>query len=149
MLIAVAESQLGILDGIISARITEAKLEGRATLEDSKAKILEGYKNRSKGAYVDDLENPKHCLIVGYYKANITTENTMVVHLIYSLPEHRGDLRALAEIKSTMMALAEINGVDTISASSWIFKGCDPIDELWERFGFEPQEKVFIKFVKE
>jgi len=146
-LIPVPQSRLAILAPLMADRIVEAKLSDRITVEEANASLLEGYTTHSKAAYVDSIEDPKHCVIMGCYKAILTRGNMASVHLIYSKPEHRDNPEALAAMKGTIEGYASLVGASVIVVSDWIYKDSPSTSSLWKRWGFEAEQTLFIKLL--
>lgn len=143
--IPVPQSRLSILTPIFAARIVEAHLTKRVTVEKLDENILAGYTSRSKTAYVDSLEDPKHCVILGFYEASITDEKMASVHLIYSKPEERDNPDALAAMKKCIEDCAFMGGANLLVISDWIYDGCPSTGALWKRWGFVPEQTLYIK----
>lgn len=146
-LVPVPQSKLPILTPIFAARIEEGKASERVTVEKLNENILACYKAHSKGAFVDSLDDPKHCVIIGTIESLITDERTAFVSLLYSDPDERGDKEALTAMKSCIENYATMAGANAILISSWVFRGCKDISPLLANWGFEPQEIAHIKIL--
>lgn len=139
-----------VLTPIFEQRIAESNAEGRATVEHALTQLLAGYASLSISAFVDDLENPKSCLIVGLATSYALLGPMAVVHLLWVAPEHRGDAAAeIADMFKTAEGYASMNGALYIQGASWVYQGAEGMDALWGRQGFDLQEKVFVKLLNE
>jgi hypothetical protein len=138
-------NQFDCLRKLLEQRLKESHLE-KLTSADYIIPKLEGcYDIRSAGAYVDDVDNPKHCLIMTHFQSAFIDGVAAFVSLLYSVPEARGNPEDLAVLFQTAENYARLNGCIRVTGSSWIFEGSKGIDALWLKKGYKPQETVFVK----
>lgn len=126
----------------------ELKTQPKATIEQAMASVAKGYENRTVAVYVDDIENPKHCLAVALVPGFLVEGLMVVCLLIYSVPEERGKTEPLDALHLTLENYARIHGAETILGSSWIYRGSRGIDAMWKDRGFEPQETTYVKLLQ-
>jgi hypothetical protein len=137
-----------IVQPIFETRVGEANMEGRVVMEHLMKSLEGGYEARSMAAFVDDLTDPKGCLVLAVGNNVMTPAAVCVVRLIWVAPDLRrkpASARIVKDMMATLDAFARINECETIIASSWLYLGAEPIDELWCRQGFDLQEKVYVK----
>lgn len=146
-LVPVPQSKLPILTPIFAARIEEANLSDRMTAAKAAENILACYKAHSKGAFVDSLDDPKHCVIIGAVDSILTDERMTFVSLFYSDVDERGDAEALKAMFACIDGYATMAGADAILLSSWVFRGAEDISPLLVRNGYEKQEIAHIKIL--
>lgn len=104
---------------------------------------------RNLGVYVDNADNAQHCLIISHFPGLATQAITAHILLIYSVPEARGNTQAVDVMVATAENYARLHGAETLSGASWVYRGAKDIDALWQHYGFEPQERIFIKHLNE
>lgn len=141
----VPESKLDILKGMIEKRIVESNLVGRSSVEECLASLQRGYDMRYMAAYVDNLEEPKSCLIMSHFPGVSTFGLMAHITLIYVSPKQRGKLNIVKTLIETAENYAKLCGAMSVVGTSWVYKGSRGTDELWLRNGYEIQEKVYIK----
>lgn len=141
------QNQLDCLDPLIAARLAESNLLDRSTVESAKANLIRGYEARYMGAYVDDVENPKYCLIMATFPGMATSDLMAQIVLIYVSPEVRGDVEALNIMVNTAENYARLNGASSLTGSSWLFRGSEDIGSIWKHYGFEIQETTYVKIL--
>ena len=117
----------------------------RITVKEWMEIIGRGYEGRYLDVYVDDFEDPKHCLVLCRMPGGVDRGVVTVVRLIYSKPDHRNDEDAVKTMMTTIDNYHKIHGTTAILASSWKFRGSRPIDSLWLDNGFEVQETTYVK----
>lgn len=139
------QSKLESLRPIFQALQIEQNMLDRTDLEATFERLEEGYLNHVMAAYVDNVDSPKHCLILGNFPTLFTHERYASVLLIYSAPEERGSRGVLKALLDTIDNFARFHGLSTIKASSWKYRGSRSIDALWKRHGYEVQETVYLK----
>jgi len=148
-LIPVPQGLLEIVKPIIQLRLAESNLEKRSSVENVFEKLVAGYKNHDKAVYVDSVDDPKHCLILGLYEAIVSDERTAAVHLIWSHPSVRGDIAYVRLMMETTVFYAKAHEAVAILGSSWIYGGAESTNAIWERFGFVPQANMYVKLLKD
>lgn len=141
----VPQSKLNCIESLCRSATREMGMSKLTDVAYSLARLEEGYNARVLAAYVDDLESPKHCLVMSQYQGITVKGIVAAVRLIYSLPEHRGDREVIKVIMETIESYARIHGAVTVSGSSWKLTGNLHIDELWKSFGYEEQEIIYTK----
>ena len=139
------QSCLESLRPILQALQVEQNMLDRTDLDVTFERLEEGYLNRVMSAYVDNVDTPKHCLILGNFPTLFTRDRYASVLLIYSAPEERGNREALKALMETIENFARLHGLPTVKASSWKYRGSRAIDVLWKRHGYEVQETVYMK----
>lgn len=141
------QSRLEIISGMLAHSIEEANLTGRASVPDMLAKLRRGYENQCMGVYVDDFDKPQHLLIMAHMPGLATEALCAFVIRIYSAPEARGDTKAVDVMVATAENYARLHQAECLIGGSWIFRGARDIEALWKYYGFEPQEKSYVKFL--
>ena len=105
------------------------------------------YMTRESDAYVDDVENPKHIIILERRECVVTTETMILVRLIYSSEGSRDSPTLVADFREALENYAKVFPCDTMVAASWVFRGSKDIGPMWKAMGFEPQETSYVKFL--
>jgi len=139
--------QLTCLIDILQKRIAESKLETRSTLSDAIKTLERGYDGRFMGAYVDDFDDPKHCLIMAHFPGMATKDVLANICLIYSAPEERGNPENTTVLLQTAENYARMNSATSVVGTSWIYRGCKDSGPFWKANGFEVQETAYVKFL--
>ena len=141
----VPQSKIGIVKPLLASSIEESNLKDLSDVDDLMAKLNRGYDTRCMGIYVDDLDAPKHLLIMSHMPGLALKATVAFVLRIYSLPEARGDTSAVDVMMATAENYARLNGAEAIMGSAWIYRGALDISPLWKFYGFEPMENTFLK----
>lgn len=144
-MIPVPQSRLDVLDPLLENAIKETNLTGRSSVSHIKANLVRGYNMRCAGAYVDDLEDPTVCLLISNVKGIMTEESIAAVHLVYAIPEARGNKDTLTLLSQVIDSYAKLTGCNTIYGSSWVYLGAKPCDNFWKKQGFVLQERMYVK----
>lgn len=146
-MIPIPESRLSeILTPIGEARRIEANMEQICDVSHGIRQIAEGYALRTISAFTDDLDDPKSCLILKVGRMWTHPAPVCGVLLLWVRPDCRnGSAPLVADLFKTLDAYAALNSCEAISGSSWVYLGSQDMDALWSRYGFDLQEKVFIK----
>lgn len=141
------QSKLSNIQKILATADAELVSQRGTSVEHVMSSVEKGYNNRTVGVYVDDLEDPKHCLILALVPGFYVEGLMVVVLLIYSVPEERGNKEALDTMHLTIENYAKIHGAETILGSSWVYKGSRGIDSMWQSRGYEKQEVAYVKLL--
>lgn len=143
----VPQNKLSCLEALFNSARIEMKMEKRSDPAYTLARVEDGYDTRSMAAYVDSLQDPKHCLVLAILPGIVTNENIAVVILIYSAPEHRNNPDAVKALMETIENYARHERANSIMGSSWKY-GCKrPIDSLWTSHGYTEQETTYVKLL--
>lgn len=138
-----------LLGPIFASRIEETGMADRTSKEYLLTVASEGYVNRTAAAYVDDLEDPKSCLVVGIGKNLLMPAKLCFAYLFWIDPEERGKHPdKVADMINTMERWADLMECEEVSVASWVFRGSEGIDAFWKQKGFEKQEVVYMKNLK-
>lgn len=141
-------SKLANARPIFAQAHSELTMQPKATLDQAMSSVEKGYENRTVAVYVDDIEKPKHCLALALVPGFLVEGLMVVVLLIYSTPEERGNKEALDALHFTLENYARIHGAETIIGSSWKYKGSRGIDAMWKSRGYEEQEVTYVKLLQ-
>lgn len=136
------------LKGLFEEAISELKLTERSNVDFLLQRLKVGYAQRSIDAYVDDIDAPKHALVLEKSHGGVTKEQLLEVRFVFSTESDRGNPDAQQAFTEQIGRYAEIFGCDAILASSWVYQGARPIDAFWVGQGFEKQEVVYVKRLK-
>lgn len=128
--------------------IEEGSITGRTDADHTLEQIKKGYDNKMVDAYADNLDDPKHVLVLMKCPAFWFKELQTIVLFIFSHPSVRGEPGSLLDFKKQILSYSEHHGCDTILASSWQYLGSRGIDQFWRSQGYERQEVVYIKDLK-
>ena len=141
----VPEGKIDKIIPLITKAHEEIESPKLATLERSKKMLADGYAQRTLAAYVDDISEPKHLVVLSAVPS-ITIEGIMViVHLVYSDPEARGGREAVTGMHKTIEGYAAAKGAGQILGTSWVYRGSPAIDGMWTSFGYEKQSINYVK----
>lgn len=143
------KTQLGCLRQVLTERIRESNIEKRSTVDFCFSGMDRGYDGKYMGAYVDDAAEPTVALVMSHFPGMATFNLLAFINLIYVKPERRGDPKVLEVLLRTAENYAKLNGADTLVGSSWLYRGSEDSSKMWERNGFEIQEKIYIKHLEE
>ena len=139
------QTKISVLRPVLETAIKELGIEDRTTVDFLINRIGMGYTARSINAYVDDVEEPKHVLVLEHSHGGVTDEKMVEVRFIYSEESERGDAEAVKAFDEQITTFCEFFNPDVILGSSWVYRGARRIDALWTSLGFEKQEIVYIK----
>lgn len=139
------KEQFDCLRLLLQTRLEESNLTERTSVDFILSKLETLYGMHSAGAYVDDFDSPKHCLLMTHFPSSLVPGVVAYVSLIYSMPEARGDAKAVDVLFETAENYARLNGAIAVSGSSWIFRGSKGTDALWKSRKYEAQETVYLK----
>lgn len=141
----VPESKLDKVFPLIDKAYSELEMPPRASLEHAKRSVTAGYSNKMIAAYVDNLNAPKHLLVLSTAPGILFEGLITFVHLIYSIPEERGHEDVLSAMHLTIENYARFKRAGTIIGSSWVYGNSRPIDSMWKSRGYSRQENVYSK----
>jgi len=137
------------LKPLFEEAIEELNLKERTDTAFLLQRLKVGYAQRSIDAYVDDVTNPKHALVLEKSHGGVTKETLLEVRFIFSTASERGNEEAQQAFREQIDQYAKIFSCDAILASSWVYKGSRRIDAFWVGCGFEKQEIVYVKRVEQ
>lgn len=140
-------TQLENVRPIFTKAHVELTMQPKATIQQAMFSVERGYENRTVAIYVDNIDAPKHCLALALVPGFLVEGFMVVVLLIYSVPEERGNKEALDAMHLTLENYAKIHGAETIIGSSWKYKGSRGIDAMWKSRGYEQQEVTYVKLL--
>lgn len=146
-LIPLPESKLESLRPICERVKTEYSFGDTYSPEQAFLVVQSGYENRRLAVYVDNVDDIKHCVIMTHSVSMISEGVTAYVLFIYSVPEHRGSQESLDAMKQIVEGYAQVQGASKISGSSWVLFNHKSMDALWKKWGYQPQETVYSKFL--
>jgi hypothetical protein len=141
----VPETKISCVVPLIEQAHAEMDMPALATLEQAKRSLEAGYTNKTLAAYVDNLQEPKHLLILSAFPGLLIEGLVTIVHLIYSVPEARGDADIIKTFHSTVENFARFKGAGSIIGSSCVYGTSRPIDPMWKAQGYKQWETVYIK----
>lgn len=141
------QSKLESIRPLLACAQEEMNLKERGDIQVCFERIEAGYVSRSMAVYVDNVEDPKHCLILATWPGIVTKGLLVAVILIYSMPNFRGDQEIVSTMMRTIENFAQIHGADSILGSSWKYLGARPIDSLWTSHGYVEQETTYVKIL--
>lgn len=139
------QEKISILRKIFEDRVNESNIEHRTSVEGLLLKLERGYTNLTMAAYVDDIENPKCCLVMSLFLGLVTDDHYANIALIYLTPELRGSVSYGKLLLETAEAYAKYHQAQTLMGTSWLYKGSKGIDWFWKKNGFQPQENIYVK----
>lgn len=141
------QSKFMNLRELLDTAAKEMNLTERSSWDAWLQRMNAGYAAQYMAIYVDDVETPKHVLILANWPGMVTKGTLTAVVLIYSHPEQRGDPKTAATLMHTIENYARINGSTSILGSSWTYLGNRPIDSLWKAYGYVEQEITYVKLL--
>jgi hypothetical protein len=141
----VPESKIDNVIPLLTEAHGEMDLPKRATLEQARRSLLVGYSNKVLAAYVDDINAPKHLIILSITPGVMFEGLIAFVHLVYSVPEERGKREVLDAMHTTIDNYARFHNAGSIIGSSWVYGNSRPIDLMWTSRGYVCQENVYYK----
>lgn len=148
-MIPIPESKLEeVLLPIFEQRIVETSMQEQADARYTLERYALLYGAQKAAAYVDSLESPKCCLAMFQTQRMLSPAPMCAVLLLWVHPEHRNtaeSMRLVSEMFRTIDGYAALSQCAFITGSSWVYLGSEPMDALWSRYGYDLQEKVFIK----
>lgn len=138
-------TKVGNLKPLFEEAIEELNLSERTDTEFLLTRLKVGYAQRSIDAYVDNVDNPKHALVLEKSHGGVTKETLLEVRFVFSTASERGNEEAQEAFLSQIENYARIFSCDAILASAWAYRGSRRIDAFWVGAGFERQEVVYVK----
>jgi hypothetical protein len=139
--------QFDCLIPLLAERLEESKLTAFSSPEYLLKKLTDLYSIRSAGVYVDDVTDPRHCLIMTHFPGMTLDRVVATINLIYTRPAFRGDTQAVDALYKTAENYARLNGADVLQGSSWLFDGSKRTDALWTKLGFSLQSVSYVKML--
>ena len=134
-------------NAIIGKAYSELTMPPQYTLERGLETLREGYAYKTVAVYLDDFQDPKHCLSLMLLPQGTLFAGPLVVcMLIYSTPEERTP-ENLDQLHLTLDSYAKIHKAGAISGSSWEYKDSRGIAPMWKARGYEKQETTYVKFL--
>lgn len=137
--------QFDCLKPLLAERLKECKLSKLSSPEYIIQKLNDFYAIRSAGVYVDDVKDPKHCLIMTHFSGVAVDRLLATISLIYTRIGHRGNQANVDTLYATAENYARLNGADILTGSSWLFDGSKRTDALWEKHGFAVESINYVK----
>lgn len=130
------------LRGLFEQIIKE--MNGPLTADEAIVKFDRAYQGNYLKIFTDDIENPKHCLILAVYPGMIHSGFICTVVMMYSSPEVR-NASTLDEMHRITEEFAHARKCEQILGSAWKYRGSRGIDSMWTGKGYEIQETVYVK----
>ena len=134
------------LEGIVNRNIASCKCDTRTSYEYIKATVTLFALAENIGVWTDNLEDPHALIIVTKGKFGVLNETFAFVNTIY-VDEDQRAIDILQKMVDTATLWAKNNSCNTVQVSSWVYRGCKNVRGLWDKFGFEPQETIYVKEV--
>lgn len=148
-MIPLPQTKVQKIKPLVEAFIRESKCEDRTTAQHCLEKLAQGYLTKTMDAYVDSVDSPRRMIVFGRYPGLLFPGDMIVVHCIYAPEEDRGKEEVLAAFKEILAKYPQVHSADRILASSWVYKNSRGIDAFWRSLGFERQEVIYVKHLKE
>lgn len=136
--------QIEITRPLVEARLKESHLEG-TTADHCILTMQRLYDIRCGGVYVDDVANPTLLVALSFFPDTFVARTICYLNLIYTKPEHRGDLSAFSDMLELAENFARMNNCDALQGVSWVKDGHKDIGVLYERHGFKKESVAYIK----
>jgi hypothetical protein len=130
------------LRGIFTQIIKE--MNGRLSADEAIVKFDRAYQGEYLKIFTDDIDNPKHCLILAVYPGMVDSGFICVNIMRYSDPDHRSP-SANNIMEATAAAFGKKYHCEGMLGSSWVYKGSMDTSAAWLSQGYKPQEHVFYK----
>lgn len=148
-MIPLPQTKIHKVQPLVEAFIRESHCSDRTTAQHCLGKLAQGYLTKSMDAYVDDVEAPRKIIVFGRYPSLPFKEDLIVVNFIYAVEEDRLKPETLAAFKEILEKYPQVHQADAMLASSWVYKNSRGIDAFWRHLGFERQEVIYVKRLKE
>jgi hypothetical protein len=143
------QSKLRNIAPLIEAFIRESSCSDRTSVEHCLERLAQGYLCQNMDAYVDDPDAPRKVIIFGRYPGLAVKEELICINFVYAVEEDRLKPETVAAFREVIEKYAEAHPRDSILASSWVYRGSRGIDAFWRHLGFEKQEVIYVKRLKE
>ena len=140
----VNKDELFKLKGLFGTIIKETNVP--ITADEAVIKYHRGVEGGYLKVLTDNLEDPKHCLILSCLPGMVHSGFLCIVNLIYSLPQHRNQ-KMVDEMHAIIDDFAKAHKCEQILGSAWKYRGSRGIDSMWLGKGYEIQEVVYVKNV--
>lgn len=148
-MIPLPQSQIQKIRPLVEAFIRESHCSDRTTAQHCLEKIAQGYLTKSMDVYVDNADSPRQVIVFGRYPGMALKEDLIVVNFIYAVEEDRLKPETLASFKAILEKYPQVHSADAMLASSWVYQNSRGIDAFWRHLGFERQEIIYVKRLKE
>lgn len=148
-MIPLPQSKVQKIKPLVEAFIRESKCEDRTTAAHCLERLAQGYLTKTMDAYVDNVEDPRRVVVFGRYPSMPFKEDLIVINFIYAVEEDRLKPETMAAFKEILEKYPQVHSADAMLASSWVYKGSRGIDAFWRHLGFERQEIIYVKRLKE
>lgn len=133
---------------IVNRHIKRCNSQSRTSAEYGLANIRFAKSQGTGGIWTDNLDDPSCYLIATKVRLSIFNEAACMINCLYV--DDESDKKSLKKVKKmikTATTWATHVGCNTIYVSSWIFKGAEDKQSLWDKLEFEPQEILNVKFI--
>lgn len=148
-MIPLPQTKVQKIKPLVEAFIRESNCEDRTTATHCLERLAQGYLMKTMDAYVDNVESPRQVIVFGRYPGMALKEDLIVVNFVYSVEEDRLKPETMAAFKEILGKYPQVHSADAILASSWVYKNSRGIDAFWRHLGFERQEIIYVKRLKE
>lgn len=138
------QSELFKLRGLFNQIIKE--MNGRLTADEAVVKFDRAMTAKYLQIFTDNIEDPKHCLIVSHMPGMVDSGFICAVIMMYSSPQHRNQT-SLDEMHNLVDNYAREHSCEAILGSAWKYKGARGIDSMWLSKGYELQETTYVKIL--
>lgn len=149
-MIPVPKSQISsVVAPILKSQAEQYEIGGPEDVAHMVKNMETCYDDKTMAAYVDDLQDPRACLLCGYHFSMMFKGVHVSAYLVWLSDELRNTKEGLKQVKEMLKTLEDYGrlfNAKSVMVSSWLFKNKGPNSQkLWPRFGFEPQELVMSK----
>lgn len=148
-MIPLPQTQIPKIKPLVEAFIAESACVGRTTAAHCLEKIAQGYLTKSMDVYVDNVDSPRRVVVFGRYPGLALKEDLIVVNFIYAVEEDRLKPETLSAFREILEKYPQVHQADAMLASSWVYRNSRGIDAFWRHLGFEKQEVIYVKRLKE
>jgi len=139
------ESKLDNIRPLFDEAHSEMEAPKLANVDQVMRSVHAGYEGRTLALYVDDINSPKHGVMLTTVPSILMEGLSVIVLWIYSTPEERGNKEKLDVMHTLIDTFAQVNMAGSVIGSSWVYGGSRGIDKMWEAYGYQRQENTYIK----
>lgn len=143
MLTQVEVKNFDKLEGILKRNIVACNLQDRTQFDYVKATATLFSTQGNIGIWTDNIDDPHLVLIVTSGKFGVINEVFGFVNAVYIDRDHRS-AEKLRQMLDTAKLWARAKGCRVLQVSSWLYRGCEDIGDLWEALGYEVQETIYV-----
>lgn len=143
-MIKLAVPDLPVIAPLVQKRVEEANLQQRITVDNALGKIHGIVESGNGAVFVDVLLEPTVVVVLATGTSPIFEEKFCNILLLY-VDSAKRDLRKALEAMQTIETYARNEKCTTVYGESWVWRGAEGIDGIYQQQGYERQSVCYVK----